>query len=60
MANKEVLTQRLRHDVADILFSGNTTYMENASEYLLAEPMETAINVATVLVGDGILGDADR
>ena len=60
MSNKEVLAQRFRHDVADILFSGNKAYMEGASEYLFTEPVETAINVTTVLVGDGVLGDTNR
>ena len=60
MSAKEITSQRLRHYVRHIHISTDEHNLQRASQTLLAQPMQPAVDVAAVFVGDGVVGDADR
>ena len=58
MLPEGVTLERLGHDVRHIVVRGNEDYLDGATQALFPKPVKTSIDVPTVLVRDGVVGDA--
>ena len=59
MLPEGVTLERLGHDVRHIKIRDNEDYLYRAIQALLSKPVKASIYVPTVLVLDGVIGDAD-